>query len=72
MGLRHNRCRRAGAVGAVDVRGGAPGGRETGLLDPSNSVRHVDAVVLTSGSAFGLAAADGVMRWLEEQGRGCR
>jgi L-aminopeptidase/D-esterase-like protein len=52
------------------VRGGAPGSRETELLDPSNSVRHVDAVVLTGGSAFGLAAADGVMTWLEEKGRG--
>jgi L-aminopeptidase/D-esterase-like protein len=59
-----------GTVGAVDVRGGAPGSRETDLLDPANSVRYVDAVVLTGGSAFGLAAADGVMRWLEEQGRG--
>lgn len=59
-----------GTVGAVDGRGGAPGTRETDLLDPINSVRHVDAVVLTGGSAFGLAAADGVMRWLEEQGRG--
>jgi L-aminopeptidase/D-esterase-like protein len=59
-----------GTVGAVDVRGGAPGTRETELLDPSNTVRHVDAVVLTGGSAFGLAAADGVMTWLEEQGRG--
>jgi L-aminopeptidase/D-esterase-like protein len=59
-----------GTVGAVDVRGGAPGSRETELLEPSNSIRHVDAVVLTGGSAFGLAAADGVMRWLEEQGRG--
>ncbi len=59
-----------GTVGAVDVRGGAPGSRETELLDPSNSVRHVDAVVLTGGSAFGLAAADGVMTWLEEHGRG--
>jgi L-aminopeptidase/D-esterase-like protein len=57
-------------VGAVDVRGGAPGSRETDLLDPANSVRHVDAVVLTGGSAYGLAAADGVMTWLEEQGRG--
>ncbi len=57
-------------VGAVDVRGGAPGSRETELLDPSNSVRHVDAVVLTGGSAFGLAAADGVMTWLEGNGRG--
>ena len=59
-----------GTVGAVDVRGGAPGSRETELLHPSNSVRHVDAVVLTGGSAFGLAAADGVMTWLEERGRG--
>ena len=60
----------AGTVGAVDVRGGAPGSRETELLAVSASVRHVDAVVLTGGSAFGLAAADGVMRWLEERGRG--
>jgi L-aminopeptidase/D-esterase-like protein len=59
-----------GTVGAVDVRGGAPGSRETDLLDPANSVRYVDAVLLTGGSAYGLAAADGVMGWLEEQGRG--
>lgn len=59
-----------GTVGAVDVRGGAPGTRETDLLDPAHSVRYVDAVVLAGGSAFGLAAADGVMRWLEERGRG--
>src|ERR1700760_4471311 len=59
-----------GTVGAVDVRGGAPGTRETDLLDPANSVRYVDAVVLTGGSAYGLAAADGVMHWLEEPGRG--
>lgn len=59
-----------GTVGAVDGRGGAPGTRETDLLDPINTVRHVDAVVLTGGSAFGLAAADGVMTWLEQQGRG--
>jgi L-aminopeptidase/D-esterase-like protein len=59
-----------GTVGAVDGRGGAPGTRETDLLDPINSVRHVDAVVLTGGSAYGLAAADGVMTWLEQQGRG--
>ncbi|MGK2882317.1 MAG: P1 family peptidase [Mycobacterium sp.] len=59
-----------GTVGAVDVRGGAPGSRETDLLDPSNSVRYVDAVLLTGGSAYGLAAADGVMQWLEEHGRG--
>ena len=51
-----------GTVGAVDGRGGAPGTRETDLLDPINSVRHVDAVVLSGGSAYGLAAADGVMR----------
>ena len=59
-----------GTVGAVDVRGGAPGTRETDLLDPANSVRFVDAVLLTGGSAFGLAAADGVMQWLEENDRG--
>jgi L-aminopeptidase/D-esterase-like protein len=59
-----------GTVGAVDGRGGAPGTRETDLLDPINSVRHVDAVVLSGGSAFGLAAADGVMSWLEEHDRG--
>jgi L-aminopeptidase/D-esterase-like protein len=59
-----------GTVGAVDGRGGAPGTRETDLLDPIKSVRHVDAVVLSGGSAYGLAAADGVMRWLEEHGRG--
>jgi L-aminopeptidase/D-esterase-like protein len=59
-----------GTVGSVDVRGGGPGTRETDLLDPINSVRHVDAVVLTGGSGFGLAAAHGVMEWLEEQGRG--
>jgi len=59
-----------GTVGAVDSRGGAPGTRETDLLDPMNSVCHVDAVVLSGGSAFGLAAADGVMTWLEERDRG--
>jgi len=59
-----------GTVGAVDCRGGAPGTRETDLLDPSNSVRYVDAVLLAGGSAYGLAAADGVMRWLEEHQRG--
>jgi L-aminopeptidase/D-esterase-like protein len=59
-----------GTVGAVDCRGGAPGTRETDLLDPVNSVRFVDAVLLAGGSAYGLAAADGVMRWLEEHGRG--
>src|SRR5947209_13731411 len=59
-----------GTVGAVDCRGGAPGTRETDLLDPSNTVRFVDAVLLAGGSAYGLAAADGVMRWLEENERG--
>ncbi|MGV0636056.1 P1 family peptidase [Mycolicibacillus trivialis] len=61
-----------GTVGAVDCRGGAPGTRETDLLDPANSVRFVDAVVLSGGSAYGLAAADGVMTWLEDHGRGLR
>lgn len=59
-----------GTVGAVDCRGGAPGTRETDLLDPINSVRYVDAVVISGGSAYGLAAADGVMSWLEEHDRG--
>ena len=59
-----------GAVAGVDVRGAAPGTRETDLLDPRNTVQRVHAVVLSGGSAFGLAAADGVMRWLEERGRG--
>jgi L-aminopeptidase/D-esterase-like protein len=61
---------RTGAVGGVDVRGGGPGTRETDLLDPSTLVEQVHAVVLTGGSAYGLAAADGVMRGLEEQGIG--
>ncbi|MDO5503793.1 MAG: P1 family peptidase [Actinomycetia bacterium] len=56
-----------GTRGGVDVRGGAPGTRETDLLDPLNLVDRVDAVVLAGGSAFGLAAADGVMAALEEQ-----
>ncbi|KGN32868.1 peptidase S58 DmpA [Knoellia sinensis KCTC 19936] len=51
-----------GTVGGVDVRGGAPGTRETDLLDPARLVDRVDAVVLAGGSAFGLAAADGVMQ----------
>jgi L-aminopeptidase/D-esterase-like protein len=59
-----------GTVGGVDCRGGAPGTRETDLLDPANTVRFVDAVLLSGGSAYGLAAADGVMRWLEERQRG--
>jgi len=57
----------AGAVAAVDVRGASPGTRETALLDPVNSVQEVHAIVLSGGSAFGLAAADGVMRYLEER-----
>ena len=61
---------RAGAVAAVDVRGAAPGTRETDLLDPSNLVEQVHAVVLSGGSAFGLDAATGVVRWLDEQGIG--
>jgi L-aminopeptidase/D-esterase-like protein len=59
-------CRK-GAVAGVDVRGGAPGTRETSLLDPVNVVEKVHAVVLAGGSAFGLDAAGGVMRYLEEQ-----
>jgi len=58
-------CRK-GAVAGVDVRGGAPGTRETDLLDPVNLVEKVHAVVLAGGSAFGLDAASGVMRYLEE------
>lgn len=59
-----------GTTCGVAVRGGAPGTRETDLLRPENSVQEVHAVLLTGGSAFGLDAAGGVMRWLEEQGRG--
>jgi L-aminopeptidase/D-esterase-like protein len=59
-----------GATAAVDVRGGGPGTRETDLLEPSNSVQRVHALLLTGGSAYGLAAADGVMRWLEEHDEG--
>ena len=59
-------CRK-GAVAGVDVRGGAPGTRETDLLNPVNLVEKVHAVVLAGGSAFGLDAAGGVMRYLEEQ-----
>jgi len=60
----------AGAVGGVDVRGAAPGTRETDLLSPVNTVDVVHAVLLSGGSAFGLDAAGGVMRWLEDQGVG--
>ncbi|MFF0145088.1 L-aminopeptidase/D-esterase-like protein [Amycolatopsis sulphurea] len=59
-----------GAVGAVDQRGGAPGTRETDLLKPENLVQRVNAVCLSGGSAYGLAAADGVMRWLSERNLG--
>jgi L-aminopeptidase/D-esterase-like protein len=60
---------RAGAVGGVDVRGGAPGTREIALLDPVNSIQSmaVHAVVLSGGSAFALDVSSGVMRWLEER-----
>lgn len=59
-------------VAAVDVRGGGPGTRETDVLDPRNLVEHVDALLLTGGSAFGLDAATGVVGWLEERGYGFR
>jgi L-aminopeptidase/D-esterase-like protein len=59
-----------GAIGAVDVRGAAPGTRETDLLDPTNLVERVHAVVLSGGSAFGLDAASGAMQWLDAQGIG--
>src|SRR5574340_478884 len=58
-------CRR-GAVAGADVRGSAPGTRETDLLDPTNLVQKVHAVLLAGGSAFGLDAAGGVMRYLQE------
>jgi L-aminopeptidase/D-esterase-like protein len=56
-----------GTVGSVDVRGGAPGTRETDLLDPVNNVQIVNAIALSGGSAFGLDAASGVMKWLDEK-----
>ena len=59
-----------GARSAVEVRGLAPGTREIALLDPIRTVQEVHAVLLTGGSAFGLAAAQGVVQWLEEQGYG--
>ncbi|GAB3134197.1 P1 family peptidase [Tsukamurella serpentis] len=59
-----------GTVGSGEVRGGAPASREFDLLDPQRSVQEIHAAVLTGGSAFGLACADGVMRRLEEEGRG--
>jgi L-aminopeptidase/D-esterase-like protein len=57
-------------VGGVDQRGGAPGTRETDLLRPMHLVQHVNAILLAGGSAYGLDAASGVMRWLEEQAIG--
>lgn len=59
-----------GTVGSVDVKGGAPGTRETDALRPGTLVPDVHAVLLTGGSAFGLAAATGVVRWLDERGVG--
>lgn len=59
-----------GATAGVDVRGAAPGTRETDLLRPENLVQQVHAIVLAGGSAFGLAAANGTVRWLEENGVG--
>lgn len=59
-----------GTLGSVDVRGPAPGSRESALLSPVKPIERVDAVVLTGGSAFGLATADGVMRYLAERGVG--
>lgn len=59
-----------GAIGGVDVRGGAPGTRETDLLKPENLVDRIHAVVLAGGSAFGLDAASGVMKYLEERNIG--
>ena len=61
---------RGSAVAGVDVRGAAPGTRETDLLSPSNVVERVHAVLLSGGSAWGLDAAGGVMRWLDEHGIG--
>lgn len=63
-------CGASGAVGGVDQRGGAPGTRETDLLRPMHLVQRVHAVVLAGGSAFGLAAADGAVRYLAERGVG--
>lgn len=59
-----------GATAGVDVRGGAPGTREIALLDPICMVDKIHGLMLAGGSAFGLAAADGAMQWLEEQGFG--
>jgi D-aminopeptidase len=58
------------AIASVDLRGGAPGTRESALLDPAQTVEGIDAITLSGGSAFGLDAASGVQAWLREQGRG--
>jgi L-aminopeptidase/D-esterase-like protein len=60
----------AGSVGSAELRGGAPATRELDVLDPARTVARVDAVVFAGGSAFGLAAAHGVMRYLAERGQG--
>jgi len=60
----------SGAMAGVDVRGSAPGTRETDLLNPINFVQQVNAIVLSGGSAYGLDTASGVMRWLEERKAG--
>jgi len=79
VGAAHDEAARTGvtvvvphkrATGAVDVRGGGPGTRETDLLDPVNHVDEVDAIVLSGGSVFGLEAASGVAAWLGARGRG--
>lgn len=59
-----------GNVASCDIRGSAPGSRELALLDPERRLTEVNAILLTGGSAFGLAAADGVVSWLEERGIG--
>ena len=59
-----------GTTGSVSQRGGAPGTRETNLLDPVNNVQIVNAIVLSGGSAFGLDAASGTMKWLDEHNIG--
>lgn len=60
----------SGSVGSAELRGGAPATRELDVLDPLRTVARVDAVVFSGGSAFGLAAANGVMRYLAERGQG--
>jgi L-aminopeptidase/D-esterase-like protein len=60
----------APAVGSIDLRGGAPGTRESALLDPAQTIEGIDAISLSGGSSFGLDAASGLQAWLKEQGRG--